>query len=255
MIAGPDGEGEPPAVRRVVADLGTVGWVVERFLAPLSECLPPEPALAEAIGDDAGLLGGATRVRTHARLDGRPQEILLVAAADLSRRGTRVRAFRLGPACGLAPLGTLSIDGVLDELFLTETIPDGGQTLVVTSVAPPDTHGADGVLIWEARPIDGGAPLWTRRLSTGPGLPSHRRAGVTGTRDRIASGRRDPFVLSVRQPGEAREWLVFEGGAIVPEPSPASDAPEVQEEPVGEEPVGEEPIEPTVDAPRAPPGE
>ncbi|MCB9596265.1 MAG: protein kinase [Sandaracinaceae bacterium] len=220
-----DDDEDDEALRRVVVAAGASGWVLARFLEPVEGCLPRTESLVATVGANArDIVERATRIRTWARIDGARQDVLVLAGSDLERHAGHVRVFSVDRGCAIHELGAHDLGGVIDEVFLTETIPDGGQTLLVTSTAPPDTRGSDGVLLWEARPIAGGAPLWSERLATGPGLPASRRASVVGTRDRIARSRRAPFVLSFRRPGEGRAWLVFRGGEIVAEAAePASD--------------------------------
>jgi len=227
---------EDSDTRHVLAAVGSEGWVSSRFLEPLEGCLPNFSEvladLSAELGDRYGEIAPeSTRVLTHANLDGRRQRVFMVQASDLAHRESIVRVYRLGRTCSLESIATHRLSGVIDEAFLTETIPGGGHTLLVSSVPPRDTRDTPGLRLWEARPISGGEPIWSARFSTGMALPSRQRGSVVGTRDRIATRRRQPFTLSVRPAGGSRRWLVYRDGQIVDEVTGQADEEDVDEPP------------------------
>jgi len=212
------------AMQYVTTAVGSVGWVVRRFLEPHPGCLPATDAVAARAADAApratlDAIRGGTWVDTFAHLDGRRQRVLLLATIDLGARRSDVHVLRLSHECGLEPIAAHALDGVIDEWFLTETLGDGGRTMLAVAVTPDG--GGGGMRDWTLRPLEGGDVVWRERLPTAQALPDAARVGVTGTRDRIARGRRDPFVLSVGGGPEPRRWLIWADGAVVAQNEPA----------------------------------
>ncbi|GAB5543837.1 MAG: hypothetical protein SangKO_035970 [Sandaracinaceae bacterium] len=249
-------EGED-AFTHVAISRSQRGWVTARFLAPLEACLPSAAAVLDEIvadleelyggGEVYGELGdegeaedlygqaertarGSLTLRTHAWIEGRRQPVFLVVGTNVEMRDADIIVYGLDPTCEIDRLASHHVSGVLDEVFLTETIRGGGQTLLVTSHAPRDSLGADGVRAWTAKPLHRSTEVWSARLPTEDGLPDHRRASVSGTRDRAGSHRREPFALTVRSPGAPRQWWVWEGDALVSEDGAEEEAGGASEE-------------------------
>jgi len=240
---------------QVVVSRRQRGWVTARFLAPLEGCVPSRAAildeslayLEEVYGgevydeleDEADdVFGQAERaaeeslaVRTRIWSEGRPRSAFLLITPDVYG-AAEIVAYALDAECELERLTTHRLGGALGEVFLTETLRGGGQTLLVASHAPRDSLGADGILQWSATPLHRRREVWSAQLPTAESLPDHRRGSVSGTRDRAGRARREPFALVVRRPGEERQWWIWQGDRLVLE---EGDAPPAEE---GEAPPG-----------------
>lgn len=225
----------------------SVGWARSRYLTPYHGCvadpyeimddleddeLPPEdmdPDEAIEQEDEAErMVGAAVSARTHAFLDGRRQEVFLFGSPGRHGHESLVAVYRTYGDCALERISTYYVPGVLDEHFFTETLPTGGETLVLISYSDGAADAARGFMQWRAYRLGTNEIVWQARLPTAAYLDRHHGAGVSGTRDRAGRSQGGDTVLTVREPGGVRTNYVWDGSALAPSADPeaaASDEP------------------------------
>lgn len=207
-------EGDRDTLAYFVVSASHAGWAVARYLETAPGCMPPASALVR----DASLSPAAVRAdlsvaRTHATYLGQRAPLWLFVARDHTSLRSAIGLYEMGDEdCGLGELSrVVELDGVLDEVFFTETRPDG-ETLLVTSTAATEPPPEDGRMTWQVRGPDG--VVWTELLPTAAYLPRGRRGAVSGRRDRLFR-RDEEHALAVRPPREARNFYFWREGTLV----------------------------------------
>lgn len=227
-------EGDGAMTHFVVAE-DSIGWARSRYLVPYRGCvadpfelfdgldeadapdedeLDPDPTLED--GDELERMGAtAVIARSHAFVAGRRQEVFVFASTSQRSRESVVGVYRTSGECELERLHVYRVPGLLDEHFFTDTLPTGGQTLVMISYADGSADAARGVMQWRAYPLGSDAIVWSERLPTAGYLEDRRRTGISGTRDRAGRRGGDDAVLRLREPGGARPAYRWDGAALV----------------------------------------
>ncbi len=227
-------EGDGAMTHFVVAE-DSIGWARSRYLAPYRGCvadpfelfddldeadapeddeLDPDPTLEDA--DELERMGAtAVIARSHAFVGGRRQEVFVFASTSQRNRESVVGVYRTSGECELERLHVYRVPGLLDEHFFTDTLPTGGQTLVMISYADGSPDAAGGVMQWRAHPLGSDEIVWSERLPTAGYLEDRRRTGISGTRDRAGRRGADDAVLRLREPGGARPAYRWDGAALV----------------------------------------
>lgn len=210
---------EEDALTYFVVSRNDAGWARSRYLEAHRGCMPlPGPMVRAATGGTASIRRDMTVSRTLVFARGTRHDVFLLAARDVGATKSYVGVFEASGACRVrGVLSFFELEGVLDEYFLTETAPTGGETLLALSTHPEERPPGDGVLDWELHRMASEEPLWSDRVPTSSFLS--RGGAVAGTRDR-ALRNRPRYVLSVRQgPGDRHlfEWLE---GELVEAPAP-----------------------------------
>lgn len=198
-----------------VSTLQQSGWGVSSLLREGGECLPLPGALVR----DGGLPPGPTRrsyrpARTNVIVDGTRRDVFLVAAHDDESAKSAIGVYEESD-CELGErLGVHTIDGIIDEYFLTDTAE---ESLLVVSWYSGQHPPADGRREWAAFRLGVAEPVWSY---SGLTAPIHEHHGsVTGTRDRALRGH-DGYVLKTKERREDGLWYRFEGGRVVLAPAP-----------------------------------
>lgn len=198
-----------------VSTLRTSGWGVSSLLREGAECRPLPGGLVR----DGGLAPGPTRrtfrsARTEVIVDATRRDVFLVAAHD-SESATSALGVYAERNCALGErLGVHSIDGVIDEYFLTDT---ERESLLIVSWYSGQHPPADGRRQWAAFRLGVEEPVWSYSGFTAPVHEDH--GSVTGTRDRALRGH-DGYVLKTKERREDGLWYRFEGGRVVRAPAP-----------------------------------
>jgi serine/threonine protein kinase len=242
QVSGGTDEG---AVTYFVAAPNSAGWALSRFLTAETACMPVVERLAHDVEVSPDVLAGDTlAVRTELSLaPGETERVYVLVARDRETVRSYVGVYAAGPECQLGEQrGLHRFDGVIDEVFFTETARAGGESLVLVSTHPSATPPPDGMLDWNAYRVGDLAPVWTDRVPTAPYLRTRQQGAVSGSRDRILRTQREHFILAVRRPREERVLYRWVDETIVPEQ--AAEAPTggaTDEEAPNEEPPNEEP--------------
>jgi serine/threonine-protein kinase len=179
------------------------GWALSRYLRPFDGCVPDLTAFGAEMGDAETALNDALVAPTFVLTTGVRTDAFLVTTRDRRAARSTVAVYRAGEECTLGErLHLQTFEGILDEVFFTETAPVNGQSLLLASWSPGATPPTDGVLEWGAYVLGTDTPVWTDRLASSPQLPRRRRAAVSGVRDRVLRTQSGEHALAVRRPGE-----------------------------------------------------
>ena len=203
--AAPSGDEDADEWSHFIASREERGWGKARYLTPYAGCVAIPRRLVAAHPDAARAVRTSFQVSaTHVYVRGRREPAYLMSASAGERTFLALHAIEGDCGAGEA-FWSHAFEGALDELFLSDTEPDGGATLVFASV------GASGQeRRWRAWALDDVAPVWTRTLDSGGTDPPD---GLSGTRDRALRGREG--AVMVRR-GRERELYEWSEGRLVP---------------------------------------
>jgi serine/threonine-protein kinase len=208
---------------RTVVTPDDEGWCASRYLEPTSGCIPPAAPALSAIPEERHDVVRRTLLFSRARVrrGGAPSDAVLTVGRDEAQSTSYVALHLRQDGCNISSLTSIAVPGFVEEAFVVDTAPDGGETLLVIGWHPDRTPERGGAERWSVYTLGQGEMVWEGSFPTSESLPRRQRAAVIGPETDGPDGREGYYPLVVRRADNTRVHYVWDGRTLVAAPAAA----------------------------------